>query len=612
MFRSKSQTTTEKDELNALLADLNPKAAVLDTAQQERMWRKISGRNSIYFNLFSLFMPNNLFSKKRVAVGFTALGTLVCVSALGFVAFRPTPPITDPALLEQLALANTKLSQSATPAETSTNRVAASTMLYIDPATRGYNFADSTYNYETGAALEKCSSLYPVTRGVTRVVNKTFFGENEVAASYVLREEYAGDTLVSYSLQIPKTKFEYRGGKFAAKHINYNPIQLMAATNGATLRGAEEPATQAPAGLPQPEGSASSSNNAPEPNLGTQPPAEDTPANIEPGTATSSVTQSAQSAQTKFVEVFGEGAQVVGTKNIGGQEYFVVRQKMQLMCNPGTGDRAVDSNTPQQTILIDNYARKDNMEISRQEYYFDSAHSTNLIYSHNWENKTSTTKFDQVKANFEFKLGVETKEYDDSLQNNTAYLKQALQNYLQTQKFKLALPNAADWTLNNLYAREAYPVAEPYLTQIDFYGNHAANRSMLENMQKAASVDLEANRRSAKVSVSYNKGESIFNLDVYTPDVNIEQVLPDYVRTGTKVLNIGGQEITANVITPKTKEHAYAQTLTWTDSTGSYVVTLTPINSAIPQLASLDLANNADVTKLLSNWEQMQKKMAGN
>ncbi len=279
-------------------------------------------------------------------------------------------------------------------------------------------------------------------------------------------------------------------------------------------------------------------------------------------------------------QLFGENAQVIGTVNENGQEFYIVESSSDLNCDE-TNFRAltISSKIPEATNrMIQHYQISSvDYKVVKTTAYLDSATDDRLISSSTTsEISTPVSGFDEVASQFTFPFNVEIRDIEvpDYSQENEI---NKTREYINSQNLAVLKPVGIDVTASSVYVYDSREVVDPYsyYQDRDFYPQGALGDKVYESAT-AYLFQYDPNEYyedgsyypSALGSMYYNNADytKSFNINFYKDEGRNLDNLVATIKNGKKEISetpvsivVDGQNVLSTLFTYTYDNMFYAE-----------------------------------------------------
>lgn len=499
------------DEIKEIFrSESAPKKEFVRSLRTELLSEKSSGRNNFILSLM------RFFDRKQNRIGlltFAGVVLLTGVFATGYMyMYQPKQAAMEADLLLKISEKNSDVfSNSVNNSRTVASATAqndsagnAKLAMYIDPATREYNYISTITTYSAGSALNKCSMAMPYAgQDVKKVESRSFFAnKTDQWPSHTKYATYNNNGGLSLLLlTVGTTRTEYHGGKFAVKFLNQqqiNPLAMSSDSGSAVARESTMPAKE--------------------------------------DTATPSTTQN------KLETMFGPEVKIVGKVSKNGKEYHKIQWTGAIFCNvmpvdlaASTSNISISSDEGKKGIYVA-LADTNSLEIVEEFVYLDSPTDANLVYSYTIEQvRKSNVSTNEVSGEFELDSKIAVRVIDDSKYDSNAEHLSYMKQYLQSSGINI-LESAAGFSISYLYSDKIsyVPELQKYSQERDFYAPTAAGQKEYEDMKSAYVRDPKLYENSSDVRIQFvnqSQPNNGFSVSIYKGSMSATEAMKKYFNT---------------------------------------------------------------------------------
>ncbi len=505
----------QKDEGSEFLESLTLASSIPDPEFKDRLEQRMLKKarsSNILFNLFNN-MANFTFQNAKFRLAMFSVSLVLVVAGLGGYYFYATEVkkensnLTDEQIFAKIIENNSSDNISPTSRLTAeTTSIAESSDLRIAPFYNDdFNYVNSTTEFSSGPKLDECFSYSGFGTDDGKFISTSFY-DKESGVYYSKYKALDNDgNLYDYSLQNASNVYMYKGGDYAtiSDASFYSSVLEEDLNSEETTEVSEEM------------------------------PVED---EVQPSDVKS---------------YFGEDAEVLGTEEVDGNEYYVVRWTYDAYCDvEGSEDNKV---------VVEALVDSETYEFIGQEQYLGSVAEENLINSVKTSSETKNATLNEVEAEFQFEFDVEVKVMEDSSYDATSdeYF-EAVRDVLENEQVNVVLPTISSDNIEftGMYSnflnmpglsyddvmadRSFYPAGELG----DKLHTEFVNMKNISNSYLMSTLSLSY--------IDYGTSKSL-NIEVYPSSVDeseFNQLYEPYLRTYEDVsVNLDGSEVPAKLYT---------------------------------------------------------------
>lgn len=392
---------------------------------------------------------------------------------------------------------------------------------------RDYKYRYSKVNYSSGSAVALCKQFNTEARQASVSESYEYFDGNDNYSKYsnfdqdgILMDYYLNKNTLNSSETI-----EYKGGSYAIRW-SYDYSNLKAVDSVEPLMMEDDVTNDLPVS--------------------------DEPVTVLPPEDIDEPVVEEPSNEDLIAMYFGEDADVVGTSNINGVDYYVIQYSYKTNCNDDMFyplyDIAVKSEIDlPDTIIVQNVVNPETFEIVNNRNFLGSVNETNLLNQYTSEIITSNQDYAEVSPAFEFEYGVEIRDYTYP---TYSYLDEAnnLIDYLRNNNLTLLTLNyPLNYASSNIASQNLY-ASTNYLSDRNFFPEGPRGDEMYNLYNYVDSYT------SSYVNFSYLLNSDTYqtlSIDLYDSTVDLNEILglngiDNEVVTDTSVL-INGVSVNATL-----------------------------------------------------------------